>query len=76
MRVLFRHLTGIVTVLAATTALSNRLPAAETPQAGSPRTTLLRLPPAVQKPVIDGVMKPGEWDNTSWQFGGISKVCG
>ena len=76
MRVLFRHLTGIVTVLAATTALSNRLPAAETPQAGSPRTTLLRLPPAVQKPVIDGVMKPGEWDDTSWQFGGISKVCG
>ena len=35
-------------------------------------STLLRLSPAAKKPVIDGVMKEGEWSGTSHQFGGIS----
>ena len=38
--------------------------------------TILRLPPAKRKPVIDGVMSEGEWINASHQFGAISEFTG
>ena len=51
------------------------LPAQEAP-APDREATILRLPPAKRKPVIDGVMSEGEWINTSHQFGAISEANG